>query len=134
MIHYDKSFVTLHWDETCQAVWAEWKGYAEGDDFRGALDTGLHLLRTKGSSRWLADTRLMGPIRQIDQAWTNEDWLPRMAAAGTRWMALVLPQSSIARLSIKQILNRINGIDMVITNFPDLESARAWLRNPTQTP
>jgi hypothetical protein len=120
-------------DETCQAVWAEWKSYVEGDDFRKAADMGLTLLQTKRSSRWIADTRLIGPIRHVDQVWTNQDWLPRMVAAGLRWMAILLPQSSIARLSVKQILGKINGIEFVMANVEDLEAARAWLRHPTKT-
>lgn len=133
MIHYDKPWVTIRWDETCQAVLAEWEGYIEGDDLREALDAGLILLRTKRASRWLGDTRRLGPVRQVDQTWTNQDWFPRLSAAGLRWMAIVPPQSSIARLSMKQILSKVNDVEVVTANFDDVESARAWLRHPTKT-
>jgi hypothetical protein len=132
MIYYDKRWLTLHWDETCQAVYAEWKGYVEGDDFRGGLDAGITLLAAKRSSRWLGDTRLMGPVRQVDQKWTNEDWFPRIIAAGLRWLAMIPPQSSIARLSVRNVLSKVNGVDVVTALFDDLESARAWLRHPTK--
>lgn len=134
MIYYNERWATLRWDETCQAVYIEWKGYAEEDNFRKPLEMGLNLLQTKRSSRWLADTRLMGPMRQIDQTWTNEDWMPRAMAAGLRWSAIIHPQSAIARLSMKQLMSRINEAELVTANFEDLESARAWLRNPTKRP
>jgi hypothetical protein len=132
VIYYDEPRVTIHWDETCQAIWAEWKGYVEGDDYRKAVEAGFVLLRTKRGSRWLADARAIGPLRQIDQDWTNQEMIPRLVGAGLRWMAIVTPKSSIARLSLKKVLNKIREVDLVTVNFDDMEAARAWLRDPTQ--
>ena len=133
MIYYDKPWITIRWDESCLAVWAEWKNYVEGDDLRAGMDAGLALLRTMRTSRWLADTRFLKPVRQVDQAWANNDWFPRVLAAGLRWMAIVSPKSSVARLSVKQTLSKVGEDEMVTAYFDDIEDARAWLRNPTKS-
>lgn len=128
MIYYDERWLTIHWDESTQAVWMEWKEYAEGEEFRSALDAGISLVRRKRTSRWLADLRRLGPVRQVDQQWANEDWFPRAIAAGVRFMALVSPTASVSRLSVKQIMSKVRDIELVTNNFADLAQARTWLR------
>ncbi len=112
----------------------QWKRYAEGQDFRSGLDAGLALVRQKGTSRWLADLRQLGPVRQDDQQWANADWFPRAIAGGVRYMALVSPRAAVARLSVKQVMSRVNDANLITAHFDDLEAARAWLRNPTKSP
>ena len=132
MIHLDERWLTIHWDESLQAVWMEWKSYCEGADFRSALDAGLTLIRQKRTSRWLADLRLLGPVRQDDQQWANNDWFPRAVAGGVRFMALVSPRAAVARLSVKQIMSKVDEVNLITAHFDDIEAARAWLRNPTK--
>lgn len=132
MAYFDKRWITVRFDESIQAVCLEWKGYAEGEEYRSGFDAGIKLLRQKGANRWLGDCRLLGPITQADQLWMNKDWHPRAAAAGMRWVALVSPQAAVARLSIKYIITKVHHTDLVFNYFDDLESARAWLRSPTR--
>ncbi len=133
MIYLNERWLTIHWDEALQAVWMEWKAYAEGEEFRSGLDAGIALLRQQRASRWLADLRLLGPVRQVDQECTNHDWFPRAVAAGIRFMALVSPQAAVSRLSVKRIMSKVNNVELSTANFDDLELARAWLRNPAKS-
>ncbi len=130
MSYFDKRWMTIHFDTSLLAVCVEWKGYAEGEDFRSGFNRGIELLQQRRASRWLADCRLQGPITQADQQWMNQDWHPRAVAAGMRWVALVSPQSAVARLSVKSIVTKINNVDLVLHVFADMESARDWLRTP----
>ena len=131
MNYFDKRWMTIHFDATLQAVWVEWKGYAEGEEFRAGFDRGIELLKQHKASRWLADCRQQGPITQADQHWMNHDWHPRAAAAGMRWVALVSPQMAVARMSVKSIVTRANNVELTFNHFADVESARDWLRAPT---
>ena len=133
MIHFDEPWLTIHWDEPCQAVRMEWKAYVEGDQARQGLEAGLSLFQRKRASRWLADVRLLGPVRQVDQQWINQDWFPRAIAAGLRFMATVVPKSAIARMSVKQIMSKVNEVDIINCNFDDLEQARHWLRSQSKS-
>lgn len=133
MIYYNERWLTIHWDDSIQCVWMEWKSYAEGEEFRSALDAGISLIRQKRANRWLADLRRLGPVRQVDQQWTNDDWFPRAIAAGVRFMALVSPTASVSRLSVKQIMNKVRDIELVTCNFDELEPARAWLNSGSKS-
>lgn len=128
MVYYNERWLTLRWDETIQAVWAEYKGYAEGEEYRAGYEAGLSLLRQKRACRWLSDARLMAPISQADQRWLNSEWIPRMIAAGLRWSAVVSPRAAVARLSVKQIVSKINNMTLVTDHFDEVEAARHWLR------
>ncbi len=129
MIHWEQPWLTVHWDEYCQAVRLEWKSYVEGEQAYEGLEAGLALLQRKRTNRWVADVRLLGPVRQVDQKWVNEDWFPRAIAGGLRYLAHVSPKSAIARMSVKQIMSKVNEIDIVNHFFDDLEQARTWIRN-----
>lgn len=127
----DERWITVRWDDSVQAVWLEYKAYAEGEEFRAAHEVALSLVRQKRSSRWLSDSRLLAPITQADQRWMNTDFIPRMIAAGGRWVAIVSPKAAVARLSVKQLASKINGINFVTNNFDDIETARRWLLTET---
>ncbi len=127
MIHFDERWITISWDADIQAVVAEWKGYAESKDFRAGLEAGLDLARKKRTTRWLADTCRGAPTSLEDQRWTSQDWFPRVTAAGVRWMALVVPQSAITRLSLKGIMSKVDGRTLTQAYFEDAAAARAWL-------
>ncbi len=133
MSHYDRRWITIRYDESVQAVWVEWKGYAEREDYRSALNAMIELLQQRKTNRLLADCLSLGPITQADQQWTNTDWHPRALLACLRWTAIVSPRAAVARLSLKQIITTINSVEVVTNHFDDIEVARAWLRAPTKT-
>lgn len=131
MIHLSEPWLQIRWDEATQSVWMEWRAYAEGSAYRDGLDVGLALLRQKKGSRWLADLRLLGPVRQVDQQWTNQDWFPRALGAGVRFMAMVSPKAAVSRLSVKQIMSKVNETRLMTAYFDDTAEAKAWLRDAT---
>jgi hypothetical protein len=128
MIYLDEPWLTVSWDEYCQAIRLEWKMYVEGEQAFKGLEAGLALLHRKRTSRWLADVRHLGPVRQVDQQWINNDWFPRAISGGLRYMATVTPRSAIARMSVRQIMSKVNEVDVINSFFDDLEQARNWLR------
>jgi hypothetical protein len=133
VIHYDRRWLTIRWDDTIEAVILQWKSYAEGKDYRESLEAALALVRQRHATRWLSDSRRLGPIRQEDQLWTVENFSPRLNAHGVRWVAIVSPQAAVSRLSVKQILTKTtSSSEIVSVVFDSPERAREWLRNPTK--
>lgn len=57
--------------------------------------------------------------------------MPRGIAAGWCWLAIVSPKATVARLSVRQVINNINNMSFVTSYFDDMEAARSWLRNET---
>src|SRR5882762_7652255 len=79
----------VKWDSPSMATHIEWQGWANSTEFRGANDALIRVITNHRTSRILGDSRGIKAIRQPDQDWVNDDWFPRILAAGLRRMAMV---------------------------------------------
>jgi hypothetical protein len=129
LVHFDSSFLTVHWDESSNVVWAQWKDVAGGEPMRCGLQAGLELVLQKRSRKWLADTRQLGAMEPADVKWVSDDWLPRVVAGGVSSMAFVTPKKVIVQLAVKSFMSRINDRELCNAYFDDIEAAFAWLRS-----
>jgi len=127
MIYFKNDCINVYWDEPIKAVCGEWLRYAEGDEYRDGLKAGVDLIAQKGSSRWLADTRNLGPITQEDQNWTTEYLIPKVVKAGMRSTAIVIPRRVIAKMGLNKILSKVGDNEFATSHFDKLEDARKWL-------
>jgi hypothetical protein len=127
MIYFDNQFATVRWDEPLGAVLFSWKQFADGDDFRSPISAGVDLLAKKKGRKWLGDLRNLGPVALDDQKWSAEVWFTRATALGMAYLALVSPRKVVAQMSVKTILNKVQGRDLVIAHFDELEDAARWL-------
>jgi hypothetical protein len=130
MVHLDEPYLTIHWDQDIRAVWMEWKSpaVATSEQFRRVQNAGIELLRQKGTHKWIADIRNLGPITPADAKFSSDDWFPRALAAGMRWMALVVPKKIVTKMTMKLTMNKVQDTRLVTAYFDELEEARAWLR------
>lgn len=127
MTVYDKDFIAIHWLEDIKAVHMEWKKFARGDNFKEALNTGLKLIIDKKTGNWIADMVHLGTVAEEDQKWSNEDWFPRALQGGVKNMALIMPKSVIASMSVSDIMNKVEGTDLVTHYFDNLQDAKKWI-------
>jgi hypothetical protein len=130
-MHFESSAGSVHWDEFAGAVCVTWKQFAEGEEFRAVTNAGVELLLQKKAKRWLGDLRNLGAVTQEDQRWSFESWLPRVTQGGMAYMALVSPRKLVAQMAVKTFMNKVNGHSLLIGNFEDVETARAWLQSQT---
>jgi 3D (Asp-Asp-Asp) domain-containing protein len=125
----------VKWDPALQAAHIEWQGWANPTEFADANNAIVRALSEHHGSRALGDCRNMKVIQQSDQEWSNQDWFPRVLAAGLRRMALVIPKSGLAAMNVKDIMSRVPGTRLDVAYFATLEEARSWLKGPvTITP
>jgi len=110
----------------------EWLKFASGEDFRGALTEGLDLLVQKSAAFWLADLRNLGVVAEEDQDWSNEVWFPKALQTTLTHMAIVMPQKVIARWSVDRIMQRVEGTQLVIHYFDNVDAAVAWFASVDQ--
>jgi hypothetical protein len=73
----------------------------------------------------------MKVIKQSDQEWVNQDWMPRVLAAGLRRMALVIPKSGLALMNVQEIMSRVPGTKLDVAYFATIDEAREWLSRPS---
>jgi SpoIIAA-like len=128
MVYFNERFLTIHWDEDTQAVWAEWKEAVGGEPFHRGLNAGLELIVKKKARKWLADTKLLGAVPTEDVKWTNEDWMPRVLSAGLRCMAFVTPKKVVVQMAVKNVVSNVDENALSVGHFETLDEARAWLR------
>ncbi len=132
-LHKEFDFLDIHWCAETQTVVMTWKRFVKGDQFRAGLDEGLNLLSANRSANWLADLRDLGTVTKEDQEWSNVDWYPRAILAGIRNMAIIMPRSVLSTMSVKNILTKVQDIDVETRYFDSVDDAQDWLGALKQT-
>jgi hypothetical protein len=127
-MHFEFERITVTWDAPSSAAMIVFNGYVEGEVLRAALDKVLEILVVNRSSRLISDTRNMKALTQADQGWIDEDWRPRARAAGLRLNAVLLPASTIAKLSVAAVVRKVPAEATQFAYFSEIDQARAWLK------
>ena len=135
-VYFNRPGVTVvAWDPSCQAVHLESQGWADSSEFKAASEAVIAALREHRTSRMLGDGRSLRAIKQADQDWMTQDWMPRALAAGLRRMALVVPKSAVARTNLEQMVDKVPESKLEVAYFATVDEARAWLnQSPAPTP
>jgi hypothetical protein len=128
-MHFNNPVASVSWDDVANAVCVEWKQFGEGAEFRAVLNAGVDLLVERKATSWIGDLRNLGPVTQEDQKWAAESWLLRATAGGLTHLALVSPRKIVAQMAVKTFMNKVDGRELFVGNFEDIEVARAWLRD-----
>lgn len=129
-VYFDQPGVArVTWNQDLRAACLELHGWADTNEAQGMLDAIIKALRAHHGSRWLLDGRKMRVLKQSDQDWITQNWLPRAAAAGMRLAAVVLPTSAVTRTNVEDVARvSENGID--VRFFSTVEQAAEWLTAP----
>jgi hypothetical protein len=129
-VYCDEAYVCIRWDNRGKWVSAEWKGWANSDEFRAAHNLALVAIRENQATKWLVDSRAMRVVIEEDQRWLAETWIPSIVRAGIRWTAIVQPKSEVARLNVQNV-NAVARSDKEDARFfTTLEEAERWLSAP----
>lgn len=127
MLYFQDTYVIVSWDESTQAVTVVWKGFVTLDKVRTGLEKALELYQAKGKGKWLADTTQILPFGKEAERWMNEDWFPRAIKAGVKKMALLIPKSSLGKMSLESLMGKVPGTDLTTAYFDNQEAAKKWL-------
>ncbi|HEY1419269.1 MAG TPA: STAS/SEC14 domain-containing protein [Candidatus Dormibacteraeota bacterium] len=120
--------VSVSWDPQSSSVHLETQGgWADSAEFQAASEAVIEGLRAHRASRLLGNGRNLRVVKQADQDWMSDDWMPRAIAAGLRRMALVIPKSVLARMNLEQMVGKAPEGKLETAYFETLEEARAWL-------
>ena len=126
-IYLDRPYVLVRWDADGPWVYVKWKAWANSSEYRAAQEVILLALRENRASRNLIDSTDRRVVTDDDQKWLVEDWMPRAAAAGRRWTAIVMPTSALGRTIAENIDNTGRSARNMIEHFETVEAASAWL-------
>jgi hypothetical protein len=133
-VFFDRPGVArVTWDPTIKAVSTEWQGWADRADFIAVLEAGLRAIKKHHSSRGLVDSLRQRALPQADQEWVNKHWFPQALAAGLGRLALVIPPSGLAMMSIESVVSRVRGTNLDVGYFATVAEAREWLTGANTT-
>ncbi|TGN19894.1 methyl-accepting chemotaxis protein [Leptospira idonii] len=93
--------------------------------YKEILMSALELIKQKNVTRWMADTRKMGVVTESAQNWVNVNWFPLASNSSLRKMAIVLPDSALAAMSIDDQTLKTGNVEL--KTLPNMDAAMAWI-------
>jgi hypothetical protein len=126
-VYLETPYILIRWDAEGPWVYVQWKAWAQSAEYRAAQEVVITALRENHASRNLIDSKDSRVVTDADQRWLVEDWMPRAAAAGRRWTAIVLPTSSLGRTIAENIDKHPRSMNTEVAHFETVEDAAAWL-------
>jgi hypothetical protein len=115
------------WDEKHQTVRVEWDGWANSVEFRMLLDAEIRALQEHAGTRLLIDCRRQRPLLPADLERADREWLPRAVASGLTRFAIVLPESDLAAMDLRNREANFQKSALQVQYFASPEEAAAWL-------
>ncbi|WP_324756615.1 hypothetical protein [Haloarcula montana] len=126
MSYFDSEFASVDYDSDSDAIVARMTDFAEGEPFREYMNAIIDAIEDTGSSRVVADTSQMGALAEEDQVWSVKDWAPRAEDSGLDHMALVMPESVVAEMSVDSVVEMAD--DTINRDlFEDADEALDWI-------
>jgi hypothetical protein len=127
MIYFASAHGEVSWNDRMQSVVVEWKGFAYGREFQDILMKGTELLALMKGSKVLMDIREGAAIKAEDKAWIGEFFVGYAYESGLRQLAMVQPNSAVARSSVSRTVNGLGELPYRQMSFADLNEAVRWL-------
>lgn len=128
-IYFEKSYLTLYFDEQKKLAIAEWRGKLNSTEYREAFMKCLEMMYEKGIENWLGDNRKMKAISEQDQEWTFQVAAPLLLKSGLRKMATLVSEDIFNQMAVTTMFDRAAPM-MTFENqyFKDFEQALEWLK------
>ena len=125
----NEPFLSINHSPSQDLIILRWSGYADAANYRRGLDAALEFVKEHRVKRWLADLRNMHAILSGEVKWTNEDWFPRLIAAGALRRMAIMPSSDFFnQQSVERIMNFSSGaIQFEVGYFQDEQDSMEWL-------
>ncbi len=133
MVHFESKHGLVSWNEDLKAVIMEWRGFAYGEELQSILLKGAELLELRKGSKALMDTRGGSAIKAEDKEWIGEFFIRRAYESGLRHLAMLQPNSVVARLSVNRTVEGLGALPYRQESFEDWDEAVRWLADPSST-
>ena len=130
-LYYETDAMRISYDEELQLGVGEWKGFVSSSDIKEVALRSLEFVNAHGIIRWLADRLKMKAIRQQDQQWTVDVFIPKLLESPLRRMATIVSEDIFNQMAIEQMLKRSGGLGgIALRDFEKEADAMAWLKRP----
>lgn len=127
--YHQPGVAKVTWDSEHSMVLVDWEGWANEAEFAALLEAGVQALIAHGGSRWLADCRRERVLSTASSARADTEWLPRVARAGLKRFAVVLPESGLAASNLRAREATLST-RLEVGYFATVDEAMEWLARP----
>jgi hypothetical protein len=96
--------------------------------FRELLSEGAYVVERFRARKWLSDDRGNTVLRDYDEQWADQEWLPRVLRSGFKYWAIVLPTAAVGKLNMRRLAasHARRGVTSSVETTP--EPAFEWLK------
>lgn len=92
-----------------------------------SLLKGIQAIRDHHAIAYFADNRKVKVVVEEDQKWIMETWLPLAIEAGPKRIAVVTAPSGLRKLTVEDVVGRVDHLGLVSRSFESVEEARNWI-------
>ncbi len=124
----ETDYATVWYHPEGKIVHHQFHKFIHGAEFRGVLEAGLVKFQQNDIHKWLSDDRLNSALPTVDTTWAQEDWFPRVFAAGWRYWAIVMPDKVVGKMNMRYFIQEVSERGLTIDIFDDPEDALKWLQ------
>lgn len=125
---FDKSFLTVFFNEEESLIHLRWKGYATSEQFREGLMFALETVNSNQIENWLGNLKMMQMIQAADEEWTSRVWYPLITQSSLKKMAIVTSLDFLNNAAVRRIVNAsADEISFETRYFVDVSDAHIWL-------
>ena len=127
MIVFDKPFATIEIEQDKNLLILTWHGFANGEGFREARTTAVQLSKKYGINKWLSNMKDMKAIRQADQEWSTNEWLPTFLDLDIKKWAVVISDDMFNQMAMSSMMGKMRTrLTNPVEYFQDLNTAKNW--------
>jgi hypothetical protein len=126
LVSYPYLDLYLH-TRAAPALEARWRGFVSSAVLRQVVAETLVLARQHRIRGWIADDRLLGPVRPTDLEWIVTEMLPALVKFGVKRLARIEAEDPMNQLLIGSAQETVQPtLPLEIRVFSDLPAARVW--------
>lgn len=121
-------FVNLFLHEgASRAIEAQWQGFVSSALLRETTLEAVKLARQHRITGWIADDRLLGPVRPVDLDWIAKEVLPQLISVGVKRFARIEATDPLNKMLIGKVQEAAEQkLPFELATFTDLVAARTW--------
>jgi hypothetical protein len=127
IILFDSAYLVVGLNEAEGYWYYNWKGRQTADTVRSGGEKIYELFAQDRFSKVLNDNTLVTSSWPDATAYAGEDWFPRMAQAGLKKFAWVMPPFLSPGMSVYEAILKAFPLNVSIRSFPDAAQAYYWL-------
>ncbi|TGE16002.1 hypothetical protein [Hymenobacter elongatus] len=115
------------YEGTSRAIEAQWLGFVSSSLLRQATLDCVEHARQQRITGWIADDRLLGPVRPVDLEWIAQQVFPRLIELGVQRFARLEGVDPLNKLLIGQAQETAQQqMPFELLAFTNLTAARNW--------